>query len=115
MSEDKRRPVKPRDAASVVLIRGSADKAEVLGVTLPDGALTVPVAEAFGAAPDEPHTFSRESKFGTLRLHVDARARRIYLAMPGNVRPPQVRLFWYAWRAGYPEATVWRVEDSTDE
>lgn len=30
MSEDTRRPVKPRDAASVVLIRGSADKAEVL-------------------------------------------------------------------------------------
>lgn len=92
-----------------------ADKAEVLGVTLPDGALAVPVAEAFAAAPDEPHTFSRGSRFGTLRLHIDARARRIYLTMPGNVRPPQVRLFWYAWRAAYPEATVWRMEDSTDE
>ena len=30
MSEEKARPVKPRDAASVVLIRGTAEKAEVL-------------------------------------------------------------------------------------
>jgi len=30
MSEDTRRPVKPRDAASVVLIRGSGERAEVL-------------------------------------------------------------------------------------
>jgi hypothetical protein len=92
-----------------------ADKAEVLGVTLPAGALAVPVAEAFAAATDEPHTFSRESRFGTLHLEVDAQARRIHLTMPGNVRPPQVRLFWYAWRAAYPETIIWRMEDSPDE
>ncbi len=90
-----------------------ADKAEVLGVTLPDGALVVPVAEAFAAASDEPHVFSRESRFGKLQLHVDAQAQRTYLTMPGNVRPPQVRLFWYAWRAAYPDTIIWRMEGST--
>ncbi len=92
-----------------------ADKAEVLGVRLPEGALAVPVAEAFAAAGEQPRTFTRDSEFGPLELRVAPQARRLYLTMPGNVRPPQVRMFWYAWRAGHPDTEVWRIEASADE
>ncbi len=92
-----------------------ADKAEVLGVMLPDEALAVPVAEAFAAAGDEPRTFTQDSRFGQLELRVDPQAQRLYLTMPGNVRPAQTRIFWYAWRAGHPDTRIWHIEAEEDE
>ena len=92
-----------------------ADKAEVLGVMLLDEALAVPVAEALAGAGDEPRTFTQDSRFGQLELKVDPEAQRLYLTMPGNVRPAQVRMFWYAWRARHPDTDVWRIEGETEQ
>ena len=87
-----------------------ADKAWVLGIALPRGAVAVAEQQAFEAAGDSATTFELNATGGALHLHVDPAAHSITAVAGGGVVPPQVRLFWVAWRSQFPDTRVWSVE-----
>lgn len=91
------------------------DKTEVLGVLLPDGPLAIPVEPILAAVAEAEQTFTRPSRFGDLQLIAEGPAQRIRLIMPGNVRPPQTRLLWFAWRWCYPETELWQATAQQDD
>lgn len=84
------------------------DKTDVLGVLLPDGPLAIPVQPVLSAVADGHKTFTRDSPLGQLQLVADGPTRRIHVTTPGNVRPPQLRQMWFAWRWCHPETELWQ-------
>lgn len=91
------------------------DKEMVLGISLPRGTVAVPVAEAFDAPSNEDEGLTHATRWGQLRLDVDAASRHISATLPGNWRPPQARMFWFAWKAAHPATKVWHIGGTGDE
>lgn len=91
---------------------GLRGKEEVLGVRLADGTgLAIPLVEAFGAAGDGETEFVRDNTSGQISLLVDRASGRARVTIEGNVVPSQMRVFWFAWHAHYPDSAIWHVVD----
>ncbi len=84
-----------------------ADKAWVLGIALPTGPLAVGEEQALKAAAGKVTTLELNAASGKLMLHVDPAAGSLIATTSGYVVPPQVRLFWVAWRSQFPDTQVW--------
>ncbi|MFO7947549.1 MAG: DUF3179 domain-containing (seleno)protein [Armatimonadota bacterium] len=91
------------------------DKTEILGIRLPKGSVAVPVEEALAAAGEEAAVFTHATSWGDLVVTVDPSAGRIHAELPGNWRPLQMRMFWFAWHAAHPETKVWHIGGTGDE
>lgn len=87
-----------------------ADKAWVLGIALPSGPLAVGEEQALNAAAGKVTTLELNSASGKLMLHIDPAAGSLIATTSGHVVPPQVRLFWVAWRSQFPDTQVWNPE-----
>lgn len=87
-----------------------ADKAWVLGVALPHGPLAVGEQQALSAAGGKATTLELNSASGGLMLHIDPSTGSLIATTGGGFVPPQVRLFWVAWRSQFPDTQVWNPE-----
>lgn len=77
------------------------DKEWVLGVMLVGKPHAIPLSAL--QADDETELTTAEGK---LTVHSDPGADRYYAVDAQGNQPPQARLFWFAWRAHYPQTTV---------
>lgn len=86
------------------------DKSMVLGLLVKDEVWAVPL-DALREARTVEFTTATGDK---ITVHGDAATDCYYAEDKNGHQPPQVRLFWYAWKAHFPNAKVYRKSETIE-
>lgn len=83
------------------------DKSVVLGFIAGKETWAVPLDTLSGGKPVTLDT----TDHGAVTIHSDPSADSYYVEDESGQRPPQVRLFWYAWKSHFPNTNVYRKSE----